>query len=1612
MIKKYGKPGAPEHVTLTSESNGQTLDQVRNAAQIQSFVRSDPASVNAPPISGTTQSIPTAFGTSLADARLNLSTTIDLSPFLSTGEAARAEAAAAGAWHIANTTAGELDLNIGDIWDDYTGRGVTVGVYDSGIEASHPDLDGNYNASLEFAGDNPGPDYTAMGVKDDDAHGTAVAGIIAAEQNGAGTVGIAYGARLTSVDTSGGAIVSNVNDFISGMSRFDIVNHSTGFSTQFQNEGSLLSAYESAVSQGRGGRGTIIVQSANNDRSFGDLNADGVQQSTDAGRGDANADAANNGHLAIVVGSVNETGRVDSYSSPGANLLVSAFGTSNNVVTTDLVGANGYTSGDYTGSFSGTSAAAPMVSGVVALMLDANPNLGWRDVQQILALTARQVGSEMNAPPTGDERFSWSYNKADNWNGGGMHFSNDYGYGLVDAHAAVRLAESWTLQSTSINEQVGVGYTFPGRIALTEANTVPHEFKITINDSINTESISLWLNLDHSRMSDLRIEIRSPEGTWSVLTDRTGLGGADFAVNTSNANPGWTFTSNAFRGETAKGEWTIRVWDEADSGANDNGTISGLILRTYGSAETVNDQLYYTDEYGAVWSEAVEKGNFGRLQITDTDGGTDTINAAATTSDAQIDLNPGQISLFGGGYAQVALGSVIENAFGGDGNDILYGNEQTNLLKGNRGNDEIYGRGGADSLSGDQGDDILNGGTGGDHIHGGFGKDTASYENSWRGVQVVLGDQQSSSWNGSAYGGDATGDRLYSIENLTGSRWMDRLTGNKADNILNGGGAADVMAGGAGNDTYYVDNIADVVDEEIWVGGGGSGGIFQTYRLSWTDAGGDHDHVITSLSTYDLSASSTHNFRLTGASAGTLIGNVEDLTYNGTGKFTGIGNNSNNIIRGGAFADVLIGGIGHDTLYAGLGNDSLYLGLGDDKAYIDNGTEAGGDVVCGEGGYDCVYADNSTIGSGLRLNLFNAGTSVTPDVTSVAYTSSAIDVDYVEGSGGNDVIDASRLTERIIVMGGEGKDIVTGGTGNDSLAGGGGDDTLRGGLGSDSYHLGKGENTAYIDNGTAAGGDVINGADGGYDIVAADESTTATGLRLNLFSAGTALTPDVVSVAFTSAAIDVEKVVGNFGNDLIDASRLARFDGVWIESGAGNDTVISGASSETFDGGGDFDTIVYAGAQSEYEIGTFTYGLNEFVTIQNIATQSIDYFRDVELAQFGSGDALTTVDLLAFLQPHIVGTEGADQLIGTDRGDLIEGLAGDDTIAGGLGNDRLLAGDGHDVIIIDADDSTIDGGAGRDAIRADASADATGLNLNLSGTNVEYVDASNAADVIDASGTVAGTLTEIDGHGGDDTVIDGPGSLWFYGGDGEDSISFSGNLADYSIQLPVETEWAGWTLIIDKATGLDDWVLDVETLKFADQTIGEPTASTHILGTSGDDVLTGTDGIDVLKGGDGADELRAGAGNDALYIDNSDTVIDGGDGWDVAYATETANRSGLNFKMAGTSIEAVWSGMGDDLIDTLGLERKDGYWYQAVTRSGDDRVIAGDHWIYYDGGAGRDTLVLSGSRADYDVALVQSSDLGDSFTLAHKSTGAVASAFLVESFEFNDLVLDQSNLLV
>jgi Ca2+-binding RTX toxin-like protein len=1421
----------------------------------------------------------------------------DIRDIIFSAARAREEARVAGQWHISNPTAGLLDLNIGNIWDDYTGRGVRIGVYDTGIQSTHSDLNDNYNSSLEFAADDPGPDINAMGVGANDAHGTAVAGIIAAEQNGQGVVGIAYGATVTSVDTVGASTVSNWNDFIAGMSRFDVVNRSSGVDEQFQNDLDNDAAYRTAVQQGRNGRGTIIVDSAGNERVFGDLNSNGTIEATDARRGDANADGANSGHYAIVVGAVDQTGRVDTYSSPGANILVSAFGSPSQVVTTDLVGTDGYngntsaTGGDYDNGFSGTSAATPMVSGIVALMLEANPNLGWRDVQNILALTARHVGSDMGAAPTGPERFRWSYNQADNWNGGGMHFSNDYGYGLVDARAAVRLAESWTLQSTSVNERTGVASrSFTTPVNITEMNTVPNQFTLRINDAISTESISLFLEMNHSRMSDLRIEVRSPEGTWSTLTDRTGLGGADFGVTT-----GWTFTSNAFRGERAQGDWLVRVWDMADSGGTaDNGTISTVVLRTFGSSETVNDQLYYTDEYGAVWAEAIAQGNYGRLQIADSDGGTDTINAAAVSVDSSINLEQGGISRIGNGYAQVAMGTIIENAFGGDGNDMIYGNAAGNLLRGNRGDDYIEGRGGTDSLMGDRGNDTLVGGAMGDILNGGAGNDTASYHTSIGGVVVSLGDQRGSVWNGSASGGDATGDVLYSIENLTGSAYVDELIGNAGDNVLDGGGNADRMSGAEGNDTYVVDNVNDVVNEEVFRGGGGILGMLMPYA----DAGSTRDHVMTSLASYDLSATGTQNFSLLPSQA-KIFGTIEDLTYTGRTSFTGIGNSADNRMTGSVGDDSLFGLAGNDTLRGGAGRDRLDLGAGDNTAYADNGTAAGGDIILGsEVGFDTVLVDAGAAATGLKLDLYDAGTALTDEMTGKAFTAVAVGVETAIGDEGDDVFDARTMTTPVSLSGAAGNDALTGGSGDDVLDGGYGDDTLTGGLGRDTFLLGSGENVAWIDNGTAAGGDIVEGGRRGIDRIYADASTIAPGLRLMLFTAGTAWTADVIAVAFTSAGIGVEEIHGNDGSDWVDATHLgddgfARFFG-----GLGDDTMAGSSGFDAFDGGDGFDVLVCTGLASNYTFGHLTTEDGLLVTtILDALTGHIDYIYNVERVIFSWEGVETIVDLGGVMS-SITGDQGPNELVGDAAANRIEGLAGDDLLIGLGGADELIGGEGIDTANYAASGSAVQVslitglGSGGDA-EGDTLSGIEGLVGSAFDDVLSGVEARGALDGGAGNDTLIGgaAYDDVTGGAGNDVIQGTTGYLSAYGGTGDDVMI--GSVDNYNFLEGGD----GSDLIIGGQ--LTDYLADID---------------------GGDDVMYGGDGDDTMVDYAGTAIMFGEAGTDFMTSSAATSLLDGGSGDDTLFATAGGNTlsggDGNDFlAIQGGGYNILTGGPGADVYD-------------------------------------------------------------------------------------------------
>ncbi|MBX3434587.1 MAG: S8 family serine peptidase [Pirellulales bacterium] len=367
-------------------------------------------------------------------------------------------------WHLINTgqevgnpdwqpiyaTPGE-DINVAGAWNlGYTGAGVVVAVIDSGVQTLHPDLAANIHPTLSLDPIDRDANANPALQNPINAHGTSVAGIIAAvANNGLGGTGIAPGALIVPIrliDPAGtffGTEQSFIDTFRYAIQDIDITNNSWG-STAVRGLAPMsageLSALRDSVFFGRGGLGVIHVFASGNDAGpdFDNSGPDPLIDFLDIGGYDsATYDGWNNSRYTISVTGVdhdgfynNVDGTVTAYPEAGPGVLVAAptgsnaglviindYGLGSGIVTTDTTGNFGFNAApnpitgaetedpffpfdrdflldtDYTTRFNGTSAAAPMVSGVIALMLEANPNLSWRDVQEILVRSARQ-----NAP--------------------------------------------------------------------------------------------------------------------------------------------------------------------------------------------------------------------------------------------------------------------------------------------------------------------------------------------------------------------------------------------------------------------------------------------------------------------------------------------------------------------------------------------------------------------------------------------------------------------------------------------------------------------------------------------------------------------------------------------------------------------------------------------------------------------------------------------------------------------------------------------------------------------------------------------------------------------------------------------------------------------------------------------------------------------------------------------------------------------------------------------------------------------------------------------------------------------------------------------------------------
>ena len=481
-------------------------------------------------------------------------------------------------WHLQNTGQGNgipgTDINPLLAWDTYKGAGVTLTIVDDGLELAHSDLVGNVlpqginGPHHDFNGgdDDPSPGFG-------DAHGTACAGVAAARgDNGLGVSGGGPQANLlglrlisgpfTDADEnaaftwSGGGVPTVIDISSNSWGPFDDV--------RLEGPGILaLDGLRTSVTTGRGGNGVVFCWAGGNGRG----NDDNV-----------NMDGYANSRYVVSVGAVGNDAKQSFYSESGSPLLVCApsNGGPLGIFTTDVSDIGGYNDGftfgepnnlDYTNSFGGTSSAAPLVAGVVSLILEANSTLGYRDVMEILAGTASKVD------PT---NVGWVTN------GGGFQFNHGFGSGMVDATAAVTRAGDWVnLGPETVQERILSAPAVP--IVVPDANDVgiTRNFNFSNGPSLRVEHVEVQLDIAHGHRSDLQITLTSPSGHVSRIIERRARptnGNSD--VDYTDGNIGWIFTSSQHWGEDSVGTWSVNISDKT---AGTVGTLQKARIRLYGT---------------------------------------------------------------------------------------------------------------------------------------------------------------------------------------------------------------------------------------------------------------------------------------------------------------------------------------------------------------------------------------------------------------------------------------------------------------------------------------------------------------------------------------------------------------------------------------------------------------------------------------------------------------------------------------------------------------------------------------------------------------------------------------------------------------------------------------------------------------------------------------------------------------------------------------------------------------------------------------------------------------------------------------------------------------------
>ncbi|TPX40975.1 hypothetical protein SeMB42_g02149 [Synchytrium endobioticum] len=455
-------------------------------------------------------------------------------------------------WHLFNPNQLHNDINVTGVWEQgISGNGTVVCVLDDGVDYEHDDLKDNFNVagSYDFNDNNPMPRPRLH----DDRHGSRIAGEIAAARNNMCGIGVAYnaqisGVRILSADITEAQEAAAVNY---AMDVNEIYSCSWGPSDDgrtVDGPGLMVQeAYRTAIEKGRRGLGVIYV--------FASGNGGGAHDT-------CNFDGYANSPYSITVAAIDRTNGHPTYSEACTAVLASMYssGAGSYIFTTDKG------NGNCAGNHGGTSAAAPIVSGILALVLEVRPDLSWRDVQHLVVNAAVPFNS--SSQPDWEPTYHPE-----------RQFSIKFGFGRLDAYKIVQIAKTW--KNVAPNTILTTNVSWVDRAIPQDADGISNIIEIG-NDAIQKagltriEHVQVVVTISHSRRGDIEVKLTSPNKIESLLAERrSGDMSGDGFQN-------WTFMTVKHWDEPPLGQWKLTVIDRVNP--SKSGTWHSWYLKVWGES--------------------------------------------------------------------------------------------------------------------------------------------------------------------------------------------------------------------------------------------------------------------------------------------------------------------------------------------------------------------------------------------------------------------------------------------------------------------------------------------------------------------------------------------------------------------------------------------------------------------------------------------------------------------------------------------------------------------------------------------------------------------------------------------------------------------------------------------------------------------------------------------------------------------------------------------------------------------------------------------------------------------------------------------------------------------